>query len=89
MPTISAKVNKRELDAIQEYANACGETISNLIRKIVLREVTLMNCYPDSQEYDTEISIPENVSAEEEDQIVQNTHNKIRRILSHKEISKW
>ncbi len=29
MPTISAKVSKRELHAIQEYANACGESISN------------------------------------------------------------
>ena len=33
MPTISAKISKKELDAITEYANACGETVSNLVRK--------------------------------------------------------
>lgn len=38
MPTISSKVSERELEAITEYANACGETISNLIRKVVIGE---------------------------------------------------
>jgi len=41
MPTISAKVSKKELDAIQEYANACGETISNLMRKVVIGEAII------------------------------------------------
>ena len=89
MPTISAKVSKKELNAIQEYANTCGETISNLIRKIVLRDATLMNCYPDSKEYDVEITILENASSEEEDEIVRNTHNKIRKILGVNEIKEW
>lgn len=40
MPTVSAKVSKKELDAITEYANACGETVSNLIRKAMIRHVT-------------------------------------------------
>ena len=62
MPTISAKVNKKDLDAIQEYANACGETISNLIRMTVIKEATLMNCYPDSREYDVTISISDDFS---------------------------
>jgi len=31
MPTISVNVSKKELDVIGEYANACGETMSNLI----------------------------------------------------------
>ena len=88
LPTVSAKVNKKELNAINEYANACGETISNLIRKVLLTDVTFMNFYSDSNEYHYDISIPDNVTGEEEDKIVLETYNKIRRILGLKENDK-
>lgn len=61
MSTISAKVSKKELDAIQEYANACGETMSNLIRKVLIRESTFMNGSADVEEYHCFISIPDNL----------------------------
>ena len=48
MPTISAKVNKKELDAINEYANVCGESVSNLVRKAMIRHVTFMDGFKDS-----------------------------------------
>ena len=86
MPTISAKVNKKELDAITEYANACGETVSNLVRKCMIRDATLMGCFDDSKEYEYRISIPDNATGEEEDKIVQGTVNKIRRILGLEEV---
>jgi hypothetical protein len=85
MPTISANVSKKERDAIQEYANACGETISNLIRKVLLTDATFMNFYWDSKQYSYDISIPDNVSGEEESQIVLDTYNRIRRILGLEE----
>ena len=37
MPTISANVTKKELDVIREFSNACGETISNLIKKAIMQ----------------------------------------------------
>jgi hypothetical protein len=40
MPTIGAKVSQQELEAITEYANQNGITISNLIRMLLVREVT-------------------------------------------------
>ncbi|MGI0045899.1 MAG: hypothetical protein ACREBB_01740 [Nitrosotalea sp.] len=86
MPTISSKVSKKELDAIQEYANACGETVSNLIRKVVIGEAVFIHGVGDAKEYDYRISTPENVSGEEETRIVQETYNKIRRILGLEEI---
>ena len=89
MPTISAKVSKKELDAITEYANACGETVSNLIRKCVITEASFLNCFNDSKEYDYGISIPDNASGEEKDKIVQGTVNKIRRILGLEEVKLW
>jgi len=85
MPTVSAKLSKKEHDAIVEYANACGETVSNLVRKAMLTDATFMNGYHDSEEYHYEISVLDNVSGEEESRIVLGTYNRIRRILGLKE----
>jgi len=86
MPTISAKVSKKELDAICEFANACGETVSNLVRKGMIRHVTFMDGFKDYDEYRLGVSIPENATGEEETQTVQNAHNRVRRILGLEEI---
>ena len=86
MPTISANVTKKELNAIREYANACGETMSNLIRKVMIREAIFLNCYGGPKEYECNISIPDNASGEKEDEIMQNSINNIRRILGLEEV---
>ena len=86
MPTISAKVNKKELDAINEFANACGESVSNLVRKAMIRHATFMDGFKDYDEYRVGVSVPENVTGEEETRIVQNAHNKVRRILGLEEV---
>ena len=86
MPTISAKVSKKELDAITEYANACGETMSNLIRKVLIREATFMNGAGNVEEYRCFISIPDNLKGDEDTKLVQGTYNKIRKILGLNEI---
>lgn len=85
MPTISANVTKKELDAIREYANACGETISNLIRKCVISEAVFRNFYGDANDYNFGIVIQEGMSGNEENRIVLDTHNKIRKILGLQE----
>jgi len=89
MPTISANVSKKEFDAIREYANACGETMSNLIRKCLISEAVFSNCYGDAHDYNFGIEIPDGASGEEESKITLDTYNKIRRILclrEHEEI---
>lgn len=63
MPTISAKISKKELDAITEYTNACGETVSNLIRKVMVGDAIMINCFHDVKEYEVEISVPDNAQA--------------------------
>lgn len=85
MPTISANVTKKELDAIREYANACGETMSNLIRKVILIDATFMNFYGDSNEYTYGISTQDNITPKGEDQNLIQTYNRIRKILGLKE----
>ena len=86
MPTISSKVNKKEIDAITEYADACGETVSNLIRKLLIRQATFMDGTENVAEYRCFISIPDNITGEEETKLIQGTYNKIRRILGINEI---
>jgi len=51
MPTISVNVSTRELDVIREYTNACGETMSNLIRKCLISEAVFRNFYSDAKDY--------------------------------------
>lgn len=51
VPTVSAKINPKEYDVISNYANACGETISNLIRKVLIKEATFMDGFEGNQEY--------------------------------------
>lgn len=88
MPTIGSKVSAKELDAITEYANLCVETISNLIRKVVIAEATMLNggWTDEHPEYELKIIISDGLSAEEEDQITEEKVNRIRRILGWKDI---
>ena len=81
MPTISANISKKELDAIREYANACGETISNCIRKSMIRQATFMDGGSELPEYRCNIVVSDNISGDEETQITQKSFNKIRKIL--------
>ena len=86
MATISARVSKKELDAINQYANVCGETVSNLVRKAMIRYVTFMDGFDDHDEYRLGVSIPDNASGEEDTRITQEAFNKCRRILGFEEI---
>ena len=86
MPTISANVTKKELDTIREFSNACGETMSNLIRKVMIREAIYLNCFGGPKEYECGFSFPDNLSGEEENEKFKSTLNRIRRILGIEEI---
>ena len=86
MATISARVSKKELDAITEYANACGETVSNLVRKVMISDATFLDGFGGSNDYNYSISIPVDATGEEDDRITQNAYNKIRRMLGMDEI---
>ncbi len=86
MPTVSAKINPKEYQIISYYANVCGETISNLIRKILIKEATFMNGFGGSSEYECCVIIPEDAAGEEESKIVKDTYNHSRKILGFEEI---
>ena len=86
MPTISSKISKKEHDAIIQYANACGETVSNLIRKVLIKDATFYNAFGGSKEFECNIITPENCSSDDEDKIVKDTYNHSRKILGFEEI---
>jgi len=86
LPTVSAKINPKEYDVISDYANACGETVSNLIRKVLISEATFLHGFGGPKEYDCGIRTPEDCSDEEDDTIVKDTWNRSRRILGFEEI---
>ena len=93
MPTISANVPKKELDVIREYANVCGETMSNCIRKSMIRQATFMDGGSELSEYICMIlvsdNVSDNVSDEDETTIIQKSFNKIRGILRMDDIKIW
>ena len=53
MPTIDSKVSPKELDAIVEHADMYGEAVSNLIRKVMIAEATMLRgrWYDEHPEY--------------------------------------
>ena len=86
MPTISSKISKKEHDVIIQYANACGETMSNLIRKLLIKDATFYNAFGGPKEFECGIITPENCSSEEENKIVKEAYNHSRMILGFEEI---
>lgn len=84
--TIHFAVSKKEHAAIREYARMCGETVSSLIRKIIIQEITFLKNTPRDipVEYAYGMTVPDGVSNEEK--IIEANYNKIRTIIGLKKI---
>jgi hypothetical protein len=80
MNTISSKVNPKELEAITEFANLCGETTSNLIRKVVLNYATFQGGFEGTNAYEIKFVQGDYSDKEFEKHLEQNI-NHIRKIL--------
>lgn len=87
MVTVSAKVTQREYDVISYYANCCGETISNLIRKIVISEAVCQHGFDRLPDYSCNVIIPQNCSDEEGEKILKNVWSSSRVILGFDKIN--
>ena len=67
----------------------CGETVSNLIRKVLIAEATMLNFgwkNDEHPEYDCQVQIPNNSDGEDDDDLMQEKINRIRRMLGWREI---
>ena len=82
MRIISSRVNDKEFEAISEYANQCGETVSNVLKKALFEwaALTQEGC---PEGYRLNRYVPDGI-----DQYVSlsNGVNKIRQILGWDEI---
>jgi hypothetical protein len=89
MKTICTDVSEKEFEAISKYADMCGESASDIIRKIVIQEITFMKNYGarDPEIYEYHMLIPIEVSDKEENEIIETNYNKIREILGWRRIN--
>lgn len=89
MNTLQFEVSNKELVAIREYAVMCGESISDLIRKIIVCEITFKHSLSasDPDEYEYRMLVPANISDQEEMKIIESNYNRIRKILGWREIN--
>lgn len=89
MSTICVEFSEKEHVAVKEYAIICGESPTELIRKITIQEITFMKSRStkDSEIYDYHMLVPENISYDDEQRIIEANYNKIRKILGWKKIS--
>ncbi len=87
LPSIKIELNDKEMDAIEEYARQCGESIQSLVRKLVIRDATLADGYgADDSSYDFRITLPLENSSSADRARIQDTYNRVRRIMGWKEI---
>ncbi len=87
MPSIKIELSEKEMDAVQEYARQCGESIQNLVRKLVIRDATLADGYgADDSSYDFRIMLPSENASSADRARIQETYNRVRRIMGWKEI---
>ncbi|MCI0556899.1 MAG: hypothetical protein MN733_00255 [Nitrososphaera sp.] len=87
MPSIKIEFSEKELDAVAEYARQCGESIPNLVRKLIIREATLADGYgAEDSSYDFKVAMPPENTASADRQRLQESYNRVRRILGWSEI---
>lgn len=87
LPSIKIELSEKEMDAVQEYARQCGESIQSLVRKLVIRDATLADGYgADDSSYDFRIMLPSENSSTADRARIQDTYNRVRRIMGWKEI---
>ncbi|MGQ0795693.1 MAG: hypothetical protein ACT4N5_05875 [Nitrosopumilaceae archaeon] len=68
MPTLSTRISDVELKAIIEYANACGLSVSDLIKKVMINKVCFLWIFPTDKYFQEMYTVePENeIDADEQ-----------------------
>lgn len=51
MPTLSTRISNGEHKAITEYANACGLSVSELIKKVLIHKICWLWEYNENEKY--------------------------------------
>jgi hypothetical protein len=87
MPSIKVDLTKKELDAAEEFARQCGESVPDLMRKLIIRDATLADGFgTDDSSYDFRLILPMEGSRSSDREAMERTYNRVRRILGWREI---
>ena len=84
---MKVELNPQEMEAVAEFARQCGESVSDLLRKLAIREATLSDGYgADDPSYNFGVMIPVEGQYSSDQRFVEVGYNRIRRILGWREI---
>ena len=87
MPSVRVELTKKEMDAAEEFAKQCGESVPELMRKLIIRDATLADGYgADDSSYDFQLILPTEGWRSSDREVMERTYNRVRRILGWKEI---
>lgn len=91
MEKISVNFTETEHKALVEFARMCEEKPGELVRKIVMQEITFMkgSTVGRSKKYEYDMSIPSGMSLMEEELFVEENYNRIRKIVGLEPIKIW
>jgi hypothetical protein len=75
------------MDAAEEFARQCGESVPDLMRKLIIRDATLADGYgADDSSYDFKMALPLEGRGPSDRDAMERTYNKVRRILGWSEV---
>ena len=87
LPSVNVEMSEIEMDAAAEFARLCGETIPDLMRKLIIRDATLADGYgAEDSSYDFKLVLPPEGCSVSDNKVIEIGHNRIRRILGWSEI---
>ncbi len=73
--------------AISEYARLCGESIADLVRKVVIKDATLADGFgSDDPFYDYDVMLPDQLSPNARRKLLEERYNKNRALLGWRSI---
>ena len=81
MPTLSTRVSDGEFKAITEYANACGLSVSDLIKKVQINKICMLWNYNDNDKYFIEMYSAEPKNELDTDEQLAEFVNRFRKFL--------
>jgi hypothetical protein len=88
LPSIRVDLTEKELDAVEEFARSCGESVPDLMRKLAIRDATLADGYgADDSSYDFKVVLPTEGSGISDGNDIERTYNTVRRILGWRQIT--
>jgi hypothetical protein len=87
VPSVKVELTDREMDAATEFARQCGESVPDLMRKLMIRDATLADGFgADDPSYNFSVILPIDGNGKNDREQIENGYNQIRKMLGWREI---